>query len=201
MARKVNRATLEHIKASEGVRLKAYPDPGSRNGDPWTIGYGSTRGVKKGDVITAEEAERRLAVDLGDAEAAVEKAVKVPLNDNQFGALVSFVFNVGAGAFRESTLLRLLNTGQYDAVPAQLARWNKNDGAVMAGLTKRRAAEAKLWNTPAGTTSAPKPAPLPIDLPDDVAPEPAFNGGPTWQGWALLAVGAVIAYLVFQFVL
>lgn len=190
MTRKVNAATLAHIKASEGVRLKAYPDPGSSNGEPWTIGYGSTRGVKKGMVITQEEAEARLVQDLETAERTVGLLVKVPLNDNQFGALVSFVFNIGSGAFKDSTLLRLLNKGDYDAVPAQLARWDKNDGKRMPGLTQRRAAEAELWG---------RPAPLPIDLPDEhetPAHEPR-KGIPGWlivAGLGLLAVAALAIF-------
>lgn len=145
MARKVNAETLDHIKRFEGLRLTAYPDPGSRDGTPWTIGYGSTTGVRKGMTITQAEADRRLVADLATAEAAVDRLVKVPLTDNQFGALVSFTFNVGVGAFECSTLLKKLNAQQYDAVPAELARWNKNDGKVMQGLTNRRAAEAGLW--------------------------------------------------------
>lgn len=160
MTRKVNAATLAHIKASEGLRLTAYPDPGSRNGDPWTIGYGSTSGVSKGMTITQAQADARLVQDLAHAENTVSKLVTVPLNDNQFGALVSFVFNIGSGAFAKSTLLRKLNARDYTAVPGELMRWTRNDGAVMPGLTKRRNAEAKLWNT---LPDAPSPVPLPLD--------------------------------------
>jgi lysozyme len=70
------------------------------------------------------------------------------LNQNQFDALVSFAFNVGDGAFRSSTLLRLLNQGQYDQVPAQLRRWNMDNGHVVQGLINRRNKEIALWNTP-----------------------------------------------------
>ena len=157
MTRKVNAATLAHIKASEGLRLHAYPDPGSRNGDPWTIGYGSTSGVRKGMTITPAEAEARLVKDLATAENAVSRLVKVPLNDNQFGALVSFVFNIGQGAFESSTLLRKLNAGDYAAVPDQLMRWVNNDGKPMEGLKRRRAEEGKLWNTPSSTGPMPPP--------------------------------------------
>ena len=85
-------------------------------------------------------------------EATVARNVSVPLNDNQFAALVCFTFNVGRGNFLASTLFRNLNAGWYSQVPAQLARWNKVeiDGVekVSNGLTRRRAAEAALWNTP-----------------------------------------------------
>lgn len=149
MARLVNAETVEHVKRWEGLKLTAYPDPGSRDGNPWTIGYGHTSDgfmkVHKGLKITEKQAEAALVRDLNETAAEIERLVKVPLTDNQFGALVSFAFNVGVGAFAKSTLLRQLNTGNYGAVPAQLARWNKNDGKVMAGLTNRRAAEAGLW--------------------------------------------------------
>ena len=189
MTRKVNAATLSHIKQSEGLRLTAYPDPGSKNGIPYTIGYGSTSGVKKGDKITEAEAERLLVRDLTYAENTVERLVKVPLNDNQFGALVSFVFNIGAGAFEDSTLLRRLNAGDYVSVPAQLARWNKNDGSVMAGLTKRRAAETALWLSP--VVSAP-PQPEISHYPEQ-PPTPA--AAPEWPGkivfGVLIAIGVI----------
>lgn len=149
MARAVNAETLEHVKRWEGLKLVAYPDPGSRDGTPWTIGYGHTSDgfmkVHKGLKITMKQAEEALVHDLGETAAEIERLVKVPLTDNQFGALVSFAFNVGVAAFAKSTLLKKLNAGQYGAVPTELARWNKNDGKVMSGLTNRRAAEAGLW--------------------------------------------------------
>lgn len=148
-ARKINRETLDHVKRWEGLRLTAYPDPGSRNGEPWTIGYGHTSDgflkVYRGQTISTQQAEDALEYDLNETAAKVDQLVKVNLTDNQFGALVSFAFNVGVGAFAKSTLLRKLNAGDYDSVPAELARWNKNDGKVMRGLSNRRAAEAGLW--------------------------------------------------------
>lgn len=149
MARAVNRETIEHVKKLEGLRLKAYPDPGSKNGEPWTIGYGHTSDghlkVARGLTITVEQAEAALEFDLAETAEAVERLVKVALNDNQFGALVSFAFNIGTGAFAKSTLLKKLNAGDYAAVPQELARWVKNDGKTMAGLVTRRASEAGLW--------------------------------------------------------
>lgn len=149
MTRVLNQESLDAIKRWEGFRAEAYPDPGSRDGKPVTIGYGTTlingRPIALGTRITMEEAEIHLRKDLEAAAAAVERAVKVPLTDNQFGALVSFTYNVGIGAFQRSTLLRRLNAGEYDAVPSELARWKYNDGKVMQGLINRRAAEAGLW--------------------------------------------------------
>ena len=151
MPRTINRETLEHVKRWEGLKLSAYPDPGSRDGTPWTIGYGHTSDsflkVYRGLVITPAQAEDALRHDLNETAAKVEALVKVELTDNQFGALVSLAFNIGTGVkgFGGSTLLKKLNTGDYASVPTQMARWRKNDGKVMAGLVNRRAAEAGLW--------------------------------------------------------
>jgi lysozyme len=149
MPRSATAETLSHVKRWEGFRAKAYPDPGSKNGLPVTIGYGQTRRngrpIKLGETITEAEATEWLVNELARVSTVIERLVAVPLTDNQHGALLSFVYNVGDGAFAKSTLLKKLNAGDYAAVPAQLARWNKNDGKVMEGLTNRRAAEAGLW--------------------------------------------------------
>jgi lysozyme len=149
---KINELTLNEIMQSEGLRLEAYPDPGSKDGKPVTIGYGTTKingqPIKLGTKITKEQAKEYFRKDIEKFAEGVASRVKVPLNDNQFGALVSFAYNVGIGAFGSSTLLKRLNAGDYKAVPGQLARWNKNDGKVMKGLISRRKREADLWNTP-----------------------------------------------------
>lgn len=144
------------LRECEGLRLVAYPDPGTGS-DPWTIGYGSTRGVVKGMRITMAEAEARLDEDIRVAEETVRAAVKVPLSQSQFDALVCFAFNVrpGAAGVRDgwvtlksaqpSTLLRKLNGGDYAAVPDQMQRWNKAGNKVMPGLVLRRRAEAAMW--------------------------------------------------------
>jgi len=137
------------IKGFEGFSSKSYPDPGSKDGHPWTVGYGSTGiDVLPGMSITEPAAVERLRADLTKFEKGVEALVMVPLTQGQFDCLVSFSYNCGLKALESSTLLRKLNRGNYDAVPAELARWNKNDGVVMAGLTKRRKREADLWLTP-----------------------------------------------------
>ncbi len=155
----LNSDALTHVKRWEGFREEAYPDPGSINGLPVTIGYGQTRRngkpIKLGDTITEEEASKWLVNELARVTGVVQRLVKVPVSDNQLGALVSFTYNVGDDAFAKSTLLKKLNAGDYEAVPAQLARWNKNDGKVMQGLTNRRAAEAGLWAKGAFVSSAP----------------------------------------------
>lgn len=134
----------EAIAAHEGCVLKAYPDPGT-GGEPWTIGVGHTGGVKPGDCITHEEAMALLAEDLKTAEAAVNGAVKVPISQGAFDSLVSFTFNVGAGAFKRSTLVRLLNFGDYTGAANEFLRWNRAGGRVMAGLTKRRKEEREMF--------------------------------------------------------
>lgn len=130
------------IKTAEGLRLTAYLD----GGGVWTIGYGHTGAdVRGGLTIPLSEAERLLTRDLRVAEGHVNDAVKVKLTQNQFDALVSFVYNVGGGAFRSSTLLKLLNAGDYEGAANQLPRWNKDNGKVVKGLTNRRHEERELF--------------------------------------------------------
>lgn len=142
--RAISNRGWDMIKQFEGLRLHAYPD---QHG-VWTIGYGHTRGVHKGMVITQEQADAFLIDDLAEAEDCVVDHVKVELNDNQYAALVSFTFNEGCGKFRGSTLLMLLNEGKYTTVPDQLKRWVWVGSNENTGLRRRRAVEAELWNTP-----------------------------------------------------
>lgn len=186
MSRQVNALTISKLKEWEGLRLVPYQD----DAGVWTDGYGNTHGVvPHGPAITQAKAEADLRRNLRSAAAAVDRLVKVPLTDNQFGALVSFVFNVGIAAFTVSTLLKLLNQGRYEAVPAQLARWNKvtvkGKKVVSRGLTNRRAAEAGLWATGDFVASAPS-APL--------APA-RLSESRTLQGAAVTSVGTVGAAL------
>ncbi len=143
MVRQISAEGRDAIKRFEACRLESYRDAAG----VWTIGYGSTRGIHAGMTITQAEAERRFADDLTPAEATVAHLVTVPLSDDQFAALVSFVFNVGAGTLRTSTLLRRLNTGDYASVPAELARFRFAHGKPLKGLAIRRAAEAALWTS------------------------------------------------------
>lgn len=139
--RKINAEGLALIKQWEGLRLKAY----KCSAGVWTIGYGHTRTAREGLRITEEQAEDLLREDLRVFEAAVDDTVAVQLTDNQFAALVSWAFNVGVGAMRQSTLIRRLNDGDYDAVPRELVKWNKVKGKPVHGLSNRRAAETGLW--------------------------------------------------------
>ena len=132
---------LDLIKEFEGLRLTAY----LCSAKVWTIGYGHTKGVKRGDTCTQAEADAFLVKDVGWVLAAVQGAVKVPLTAGQRAALHSFVFNCGAGAFRSSTLLRKLNQGEYNNAAEEFLRWNKAGGKVIKGLVRRRAAERKVF--------------------------------------------------------
>jgi len=141
MAFPINQAGIDLLKESEGCRLDAYECPGGK----WTIGYGHTHGVKSGQAITQEQAEEFLVDDLLIACGHVLSLVEVPLTDNQLAALTSFMFNVGFGNFSKSTLLKLLNQGDYDSVPSQLSRWVYSGDKQLPGLASRRKAEAELF--------------------------------------------------------
>jgi len=143
-------AGRRHIIAFEDLRTVAYLCPAGK----WTIGVGHTYdagppAVRPGMTITRDEALAIFDRDLLKFESAVERNVKVSLSQGQFDALVSFVFNLGEGNFRKSTLLRKLNRGQYDAVPAELMKWTKatvnGQKRDLPGLVRRRRAEAALW--------------------------------------------------------
>jgi len=144
--RVVSKKGLDLIKQSEGCKLTAYPDPAT-GGDPWTIGYGATgTGIRKGVVWTQVQADQRFAADVQRFADGVSSLLgAAPTTQGQFDAMVSLAFNVGLGNFRESTLLRLHKEGDYAGAANQFARWNKAAGKVMAGLTRRREAEAALY--------------------------------------------------------
>ena len=133
---------LAFIKSFEGLRNTAYRD----SGGVLTIGYGHTGGVQPGDTCTEAQASTWLTGDVTGAERAVNCHVSVPLTQNQFDALVSFAYNVGGGAFINSTLLRLINAGDFDAAAQQFPTWDHIEGVEIAGLERRRAAEAQLFS-------------------------------------------------------
>jgi lysozyme len=168
--RELNQAGINLIKSFEGIRdgdpstvnLDAYVDPVGI----YTIGWGhaivwgqgflrtSTPNAKAiakqlyPNGLTMDQAETLLRNDLHATSLPVEGLVKVSVSDNQFAALVSFAFNVGVNNLRNSTLLRKLNAGDYAGAAQEFAKWNKAGGKVLAGLTRRRAAEAQLFMTP-----------------------------------------------------
>jgi lysozyme len=145
---KYSSAGLALTKQFEGCELKAYQDQVG----VWTIGYGHTgTDVKKGLTITEEQASTLLAADVAWAVTCVNKSVKVAINQNQFDALVDFVFNLGCANLGQSTLLRLLNSGDSSNAAKEFLRWNRAGGKVVAGLTRRRQAEMDLFNQPAAS--------------------------------------------------
>lgn len=144
MTRHANEAGLAIIRYYESLRLKAYRDSG---GVP-TIGWGHTKGVKLGQVISRQTAVALLKEDVRSAEEAVQSCVKVELNDNEFSALVSFTFNVGNSAFCKSTLLKKLNFGRRKDAAQEFFRWRYDNGVELKGLVKRRNSERELFLTP-----------------------------------------------------
>ena len=175
--REINAAGLDLIKSFEGV---PDGDPTTVNIDPyldplgiWTIGWGHAisvdgqflRGKEKRKAakdlypggITLEQAERLLRADLLDTCRDVASLVKVPLSENQFAAVASFCFNLGPGNLAKSTLLKKLNQKDYSGAAAEFGKWNKGGGKVLAGLTRRREAEAELFDLVASDWSRPEP--------------------------------------------
>ena len=137
----VSETGIELIKKFEGCVLKAYKCPTG----VWTIGYGHTSGVKEGQAITKKQAEEYLLQDIRCFEIMVNNLVNVPLNQNQFDALVSFCYNLGPGNLKNSTLLKLLNKKDYKGAAEQFDRWVYASGKKLPGLVKRRTAEKELF--------------------------------------------------------
>lgn len=153
-------ANTDLIKKWEGLRLEAYlPTPN----DVWTIGWGHTLGVKKGDKITKEQAEAFFREDIKWAEEAVNSSVNVTISQNMFDALVSLTFNIGATAFKKSTLLKKLNKGDYEGAADQFLVWNKQKGKILSGLSKRRSEEREYFLR---TVSTSGPSSATVDTPE-----------------------------------
>ena len=143
---KIGNKGVSLIKEFEGLRLRAYDD----GIGVWTVGIGTIRypngkRVQKGDVITESQAEEYLKHDLNNFEKTVNEVVKVPLTQNQYDAIVSLTYNIGATAFSRSTLLKRLNNKDYKGAADQFLVWNKAGGKVMHGLIRRREAERALF--------------------------------------------------------
>ena len=132
------------IKEFEGLRLTAYLCPAG----VWTIGYGHTKGVKRGMKIDQAQADRLLDIDIANVARSIRQLVKVNINDNQEQALVSFVFNIGSGAFEKSTLLRKINNRDFLAASLEFRKWVYAKGTKLPGLIRRRKAEKDLFNEP-----------------------------------------------------
>jgi len=142
---KIGKQGLQVLQHYEGLRLASYDD----GVGVWTIGWGTTviNGVpvKPGMKITAVQADNFLLADLAVFEKAVNDSVTVPLTQNEFDALVVMAYNIGAGAFKSSTLVKELNKGNKCEVPVQMMRWTKAKGKTLAGLVKRRQSEGDLF--------------------------------------------------------
>jgi len=132
------------IKHYEQCRLKAYLCPANI----WTIGWGHTNGVKSGDTCTQAQADKWLEEDLLEAERAVARHVRAGINQNQFDALVSFVYNLGGPQFAGSTLLKLVNGGDFASAADQFGRWVFAKGVKLDGLVARRSDERHLFLLP-----------------------------------------------------
>ena len=184
---KTKRAGVEMIKAWEGCRLTAYPDPATK-AEPYTIGYGITSAagvgpVRKGMTITAQQAEDMLVMALSRYEASVSKALKRVPNQNQFDAMVSLCWNIGEGAFAGSSVIWRFNTGDVTGAADAFRMWNKGGGKVMPGLVNRREAERQLFLRPTATmadmddATAP-PVGIPIPGTTSTTLSPAATGSP-----------------------
>lgn len=142
MTMKTSQSGLELIKEFEGVRFEAYDD----GVGVWTIGVGHTKGVKIGDMATEEQVDQWIREDLSEAESAVNSALEgIPLTQNQFDSLVSLTFNIGGGAFSNSTLVKMLKARDIQQAADQFLVWNRAGGRVLKGLQRRRAAEREMF--------------------------------------------------------
>lgn len=138
---KISKEGIALIKKFEGIELEAYQD----SVGVWTIGYGHTKGVKEGDNISLKKAEQMLEEELVEYEGYINNMVELGLEQNQFDALVAWVYNLGPTNLGQSTLLKVLNQGLFNEVPYEIKRWNKAGGEVLNGLVRRREAEALLF--------------------------------------------------------
>ena len=164
----ISQRGVDMLEGFEGYRSHAYPDPAT-GGAPWTIGYGHTSGVQPGDVISKAQAEQFLKQDLAWAQDAVRNHVDVPITQNQFDALVSLTYNLGANGY--SGLLSKLNSGDYAGAQQMFGQYVHANGRVMQGLVTRRASEAALFgnSAPAGSPATPSADPAPSNTPQPAA--------------------------------
>jgi lysozyme len=190
----INDAALDLICEYEGFEPHWYPDVVHGWKVP-TVAYGHTDAAgepkyaaTKSKTFTKAEGRLILERDLAQYAAAVHAAVKVPLNDNQFGALVSFTYNLGAKNLNKSTLVKKLNAGDFEGAAKEFRRWNRAGGKILRGLVRRRAAEEALFLTPSGQKPGPAPE-VPADQP------PAATG--IWR--AVAALIEIILNLIRSF--
>jgi lysozyme len=146
----INQITIELLKRFEGCKLTAYKD----SGGVWTIGYGTTAAAgvgidpHEGMTITQDQAEVLLHKTIDGFAKKVSSLITINVTSNEFAACLLLSYNIGIDAFAKSTLLKHLNAGKKDLAAAEFKKWNHDNGKVVKGLTKRRAAEAELFLTP-----------------------------------------------------
>lgn len=209
--RKLSQHCYDLLKKWEGCQLDAYQD----TSNVWTIGYGSTfykdgTPVKSGDKISLPEAGKLFKNTIGKYEKAVEDLVKVDLTDNQFGSLVSFCYNVGITAFKNSTLLKKVNSKDFESVPPELMRWIYSGKKIVPGLVNRRSAESGLWVSGSYVSSyhvkAKRYGKKPIHSAEHLTPLAgvfsglggmAYGAGPVQWAFAIIMVIAVI-FILYQ---
>lgn len=141
---KISENGIELIKEFEGYKSEAY----QCTSGIWTIGYGHTKNVQKNDTCSVEEATEFLKQDVEIAERAINQLVKVELNQNQFDALVSFVYNIGRENFKRSSMLKFLNSAHFPLSASQFDRWVYSRSNKSQGLINRRAKEKELFLKP-----------------------------------------------------
>ena len=138
---KISENGLELIKKFEGCKTTAYQD----SVGVWTIGFGHTKGVEEGQTCSIEDAESMLADEMDEYEGYINNMVKVELQQHEFDALVAWVYNLGPTNLGESTMLKVLNGGQFDRVPDEMNRWTRAGGKILEGLVRRRQAESLMF--------------------------------------------------------
>ena len=138
---KISENGLELIKKFEGCETTAYQD----SVGVWTIGFGHTKGVEEGQTCSIEDAESMLADEMDEYEGYINNMVKVELQQHEFDALVAWVYNLGPTNLGESTMLKVLNGGQFDRVPDEMNRWTRAGGEILEGLVRRRQAESFMF--------------------------------------------------------
>ena len=138
---KISEDGLELIKKFEGCETTAYQD----SVGVWTIGFGHTKGVEEGQTCSIEDAESMLADEMDEYEGYINDMVKVDLQQHEFDALVAWVYNLGPTNLGESTMLKVLNGGQFDRVPDEMNRWTRAGGEILEGLVRRRQAESLMF--------------------------------------------------------
>lgn len=175
------------LKRLEGFSAVAYiPVPG----DVPTLGYGFTEGVRMGDTMTREEADRRLTAILAPYESVVGASCTNPPNQNEFDAMTLLCFNIGVSGFKKSTVLRCHNAGDHQAAARAFGLWNKSSGKVYTGLTRRRAEEAALYLTPVPDDVSDPPVP---EMPQTIDAESSMSQSPINRAGVVAGGTAAVA--------